>query len=291
MCLSNATLCGYVRVLAFEGWRDAAGTASRHREVIARSLGKIMMREMAGAFQTWAYNTELERKVQVGLDMRELRLMSYAVKGFEHCRNVAGNMRKAMRMLTNRALGSGWNHWRNLIAEKNANEEKAMEARDRIIKRIVYRTALLALEALRDNAVQIRGLRKMLNRIMWRAGVLCFEAWLEYVAKMSNVKAMMQRALSGVVQYNFEKWREAWEDAVEIRESVSDRKRLLARNYDLRESCHWCFRRWYMLELGRVFSQWEETCAEIHNERMVGAVQVESSCDPKLETTRLQPSN
>jgi len=30
--------------------------------------------------------------------------------------------------------------------------------------------------AMRDNAVQMRGLRRMLHRIRWAAGVMCFEA-------------------------------------------------------------------------------------------------------------------
>ena len=74
--------------------------------------------------------------------------------------------------------------------------------------------------AMRDNAVQMRGLRRMLHRIRWAAGVMCFEAWLEYVSKMCAVKGMMQRALSGAMLYNFTKWREETEDAKELAESA-----------------------------------------------------------------------
>ena len=64
----------------------------------------------------------------MGLDMRELRIMLFGVKGFQQNRAVNGRARKGLKMLINRQLGEGWNHWKNLLEQKRGNEDKAAEA-------------------------------------------------------------------------------------------------------------------------------------------------------------------
>ena len=197
--------------VAFEGWKQSVEEVKRNRDIVARVLGKMRMREAAQAYYAWCEvveerkrNREIVAKIVGKMRMREAAQAYYAWCEMVEERKLNRDIvNKIVGKMRNRELALAFFTWRDAAVEAiNERKEMFRKASNFATQLFLDRERhllMMVFDAWRDQAQSSKHSRfrasliaaRMLNSLLGR----CFDAWLDYISiHVVEEKRILRRA-------------------------------------------------------------------------------------------------
>ncbi|KAK3249854.1 hypothetical protein CYMTET_40736 [Cymbomonas tetramitiformis] len=238
---------------AWRTWHEVL----RRRQVLQKSLGKIMLRELSYGMMGWM---DLMQRKQQFADVRQMyrtRIMRRAFDSFLHRMFLIHVAKRGLYKMANQRVVVAWDTWRYWMKVCDTNLSMARDLMFRVVMRIKHELLHAALISLQHNMVVKHGLTRISARLMNLEVHRAFTQWSDFAWKSCRSKALLRRVLQGTRESFFLGWAETTMEEKEIKVLARELcARFEDRREDLVSQCVAIVAKWRNFDLWRVFYTW-----------------------------------
>eukprot|EP00854_Cymbomonas_tetramitiformis_P002157 gene2157-2863_t len=192
---------------AWRTWHEVL----RRRQVLQKSLGKIMLRELSYGMMGWM---DLMQRKQQFADVRQMyrtRIMRRAFDSFLHRMFLIHVAKRGLYKMANQRVVVAWDTWRYWMKVCDTNLSMARDLMFRVVMRIKHELLHAALISLQHNMVVKHGLTRISARLMnlefthklersaafWAAGSAgrALQTWKDWTAQIHSMRGQLARSL------------------------------------------------------------------------------------------------